>query len=449
MMSHSNGLGPTLTTETEPPAPFRLPAWPPQQVVWATLVVLVIILAFWLLVREQIVLFSLFQAIVISTAIGPAVEWLNRRGLPRAGGVVVVYLALLAVAVVVVLLVVPLIAEQGATIAQRFGSLYGDFLDTVRLSPSRLIRRLAWRLPTDMPAVVPPAPADPSAEADSLDAVAQLMPVLGLAGRSLFVFVAVLLLAFYWTVERERVLRFLLLLAPMRHREGLRELYESAELKVGAYIRGIGILSLIVGGLAFASYLLLGLPYALLLGLLAGVFEAVPVIGPALGVLPAVLVAFAVDPTKALWVLVVFAVIQGLENAVLVPRVMGHTVGVSPVVTLLALVAFGALFGVAGALLAIPLAAIIQLLLDRYVLAKRPVEEAPPPGRDRLSVLRYEAQELVADVRTQLRDKSGVALDDESDAVEDAIEALAADIDSLLAREAPNDNGSGNGQAQP
>jgi hypothetical protein len=77
------------------------------------------------------------------------------------------------------------------------------------------------------------------------------------------------------------------------------------------------------------------------------------------------------------------------------------------------------------------------------VLTKRPVEEAPPPGRDRLSVLRYEAQELVADARNQLREKSGLALDDQSDAVEDAIEALAADIDSLLAREAPN------GQAKP
>jgi hypothetical protein len=137
-------------------------------------------------------------------------------------------------------------------------------------------------------------------------------------------------------------------------------------------------------------------------------------------------------------VLVVFGAIQALENTFLVPRVMGHTVGVSPVVTLLALVAFGTLFGLAGTLLAIPLAAIIQLLLDRYVLTKRPVEETPPPGRDRLSVLRYEAQELVADARKQLRDKSSMALDDESDAIEDAIEALATDIDSLLARENPN-----------
>ena len=433
-MSQPNGLA--TATETEPKVPLRVPAWPPGQVVAATLVVVAVILLFWLLVREQLVLFSLFQAIVISTAIGPMVEWLNKRGLSRAAGVVVIYLGLLAVAAVVLLLVVPLIAEQGATIAQRFGSLYADFIETVRLSPSRLIRRLAWRLPSDVPNVVPPV-TDGAAEETPLDAVARAMTVLGLVGNSLFVFVAVLLLAFYWTVERERILRFLLLLVPMQRRDDLRELYVAAEAKVGAYIRGIAILSLIVGSMAFAAYLLMGLPYALLLGLIAGLFEAIPVIGPALGVLPAVLVAFALDPTKAVWVLVIFGAIQALENAYLGPRIMGHTVGVSPVVTLLALVAFGTLFGVAGTLLAIPLAAIIQLLLDRYVLAKRPVEEAPPPGRDRLNVLRYEAQELVADARKQLREKSSVALDDEADAVEDAIEALATDIDSLLAREAP------------
>jgi hypothetical protein len=84
------------------------------------------------------------------------------------------------------------------------------------------------------------------------------------------------------------------------------------------------------------------------------------------------------------------------------------------------------------------------------LLARRPAEDAPPPGRDRLSVLRYEAQELVADARKQLREKSTLALDDQADAIEDAIEALAADIDSLLARddeEANEPAASGQGDA--
>ena len=433
-MTQTNGLGPA-STPTEPKVPLQVPAWPAGQVVAATLVVLAVILGFWLLIREQLVIFSLFEAIVISTAIGPAVTWLHKRGVPRAVGVLLVYLALVALVIGLVLLIAPLIAEEGVTIAQRFGSLYSTFLETVRLSPSRLIRRLAWRLPVDMPPVVPPT----EAEGEPIDTVARALAALGLVGESLFVFVAVLLLAFYWTVERERVVRFLLLLVPLTRRDDIRELYEAAEAKVGAYIRGIAILSLIVGAVATLAYVLIGLPYALLLGLVAGLFEAIPVIGPALGVLPAVLVAFAVDPDKAVWVLLVFGVIQALENTFLVPRIMGRTVGVSPVVTLLALVGFGTLFGVAGAFLAIPLAAIIQLLLDRYVLTKRPVEDAPPPGRDRLSVLRYEAQELVADARKQLREKATLALDDQADAVEDAIEALAADIDSLLARDESED----------
>lgn len=430
-MTETNEL--RTTVPVEPKTPFQLPAWPPSQVVAATLLVLAVILGFWLLIREQLVLFSLFQAIVISTAINPAVDWLHRRGLPRAAGVLVVYVALLAVFVTVLLLVAPLIAEQGATIAQRFGNLYDTFIGTMRLSPSRLIRRLAWRLPADVPPVVPAPAADP--EAQTMDTVARALAAVGVVGDGLFVFVAVLLLAFYWTLERERVLRFILLLVPRTRRDDVRELVEAAEDKVGAYIRGIAILSLIIGVLTLAAYLLIGLPYALLLAIIAGLFEAIPVVGPALGVLPAVLVAFAIDPTRAVWVLGLYAGIQALENTFLVPRVMGRTVGVSPVVTLLALVGFGTLFGLPGALLAIPLAAILQLLLDRYVLARRPVEDAPPPGRDRLSVLRYEAQELVADARKQLREKSTLDLDDQSDVIEDAIEALAADIDSMLARD--------------
>jgi hypothetical protein len=148
------------------------------------------------------------------------------------------------------------------------------------------------------------------------------------------------------------------------------------------------------------------------------------------------LVALTFAPEKALYVLVAFGTFQFLENTVIAPRIMGHTVGVSPVVSLLALAAFSSLFGLAGALLAIPLAAVIQLLLDRYVLTPPTVEQAAPPGRDQFSVLRYEAQELVRDARKQQREKP-LVLDDQADMVEDAIEALAADLDSLLAQRAP------------
>ncbi len=411
--------------------PLEAPPWSARDVAVGTLVVAGVAAAFWLLVTYRAVFFSLFQAVVISTAISPAVDWLHRRGVPRPAGVVLIYLALLALLVGFVLLVAPLLAEQSAKIAATSSGIYSEALTTLRLSPSHLIRRLAWQLPGGVP--VAPAPAPAGDETAALDAVANTLHYVGLAGRGLFVLVAVLLLAFYWTLDRERILRSLLLPAPMDRREGLRALYDEAEVKVGGYIRGVALLCLLVGTAAFAATAALGLPYALVLGLAAGLTEAVPVVGPLMGAVPAVLVALAFAPEKVLWVVLAYAVIQAAENTILVPRVMGRAVGVSPMVTLLALIAFGSVFGAAGALLAIPLAAVVQLLLDRYVFGVVAAEPEQPEGRDRLSRLRYSTQQLVQDARKRLTEKS-IDLDDQADEVGDTIETLATDLDSLLAR---------------
>jgi len=125
---------------------------------------------------------------------------------------------------------------------------------------------------------------------------------------------------------------------------------------MGGYIRGQGILSLAVGLAAFVSYTLIGLPFALVLSIIAGLMEMIPVFGPVLGAIPALLVALSVDPGKAIWVLVATGVIQMLENAWLVPRIMNHSMGVNPIITILSLVAFSSVFGFPGALLALPLA---------------------------------------------------------------------------------------------
>jgi predicted PurR-regulated permease PerM len=197
-------------------------------------------------------------------------------------------------------------------------------------------------------------------------------------------------------------------------------------------MRGQLILCLFVGALAFVAYLVIGLPNALALALMAGLLEAVPMIGPALGAVPAGLVALSIDPVLALWVALAAVVIQLIENYFLVPRVMDRSVGVNPLVTILAISAFGAAMGVVGALLAIPLAALGQLLLDRYLIGN---DNPPrPSGRDELSALRYEAQHLALDVRQQVRhkeDRAGTSID----LIEDELEAMAVDLDRLLAHE--------------
>jgi hypothetical protein len=149
---------------------------------------------------------------------------------------------------------------------------------------------------------------------------------------------------------------------------------------------------------------------------------------------PAGLVALSLDPVLALWVVAATVVIQVAENYLLVPRIMDRSVGVNPIVTILAITAFGAAMGVVGALLAIPIAALAQLLLRRHFLAFDNRLPEAPTGRDELSVLRYEAQHLARDIRQQIRHGEEGPVGD-ADPIEDELEAMVVDFDRLLADE--------------
>jgi predicted PurR-regulated permease PerM len=208
------------------------------------------------------------------------------------------------------------------------------------------------------------------------------------------------------------------------------------ETKVGFYIAGQGVLCLVMGIMSLVAYLLIGLPNVLVLGLLAGVGEAVPLIGPLVGAIPAALMALSIAPSKLVWVIVATLILHQTENSLLVPRIMRKAVGVNPFVTLLALFAFGSLLGLAGALMAIPMAAIIQLLLDRFVFHPAAMEPEVSAGRNYASRLRYEAQDLAQGLRTQARLKKGGSKlrVKQIDQVMDEIETITTDLDALLAQ---------------
>ena len=409
--------------------PSALSEWSARRVIQATLVVLLVVLGFWLLYRFRLVVFTLFAAIVISTALRPIANRLERIGITRSVSVILIYLLLLGLLVGFIVLLVPLLVEQVTTISSTVSDYYVSFRMLLVNSSNRLIWRVATRLPETLTiGVRPQQPVD-----EALDMVGQAISYTGLIGQTVFVLIAVMLLAYYWTQDGERTLRSVLLLVPRDRRENTRELIAAMEAKVGAFIRGQTILCAVVGGMSFVAYALIGLPYALLLALIAGILEAVPVIGPIVSIVPAVLLALSLAPSKVLWVIVAAVAIQQLESSLLVPRVMDKAVGVSGLVTILSLIGFTSLLGLPGALLAIPMAAIIQLLLDRFVLGLDAIEQDTPDGRDYLSKLRYEAQELVRDVRKQIRHKEEET-SEHTDAVEDEIESIATDLDSILAR---------------
>jgi predicted PurR-regulated permease PerM len=351
-------------------------------------------------------------------------------------GVILVYLLLLALLISFVLLLVPLIVEQGTTIAAAVPGYYQSLREWMVNYPNQLVVRLNEYLPATLPGLKPVQQTGEQVMASA----GQALGYVASAAKAIFITIVILLLSFYWTLDGPRAIQGLLLLVPTGQRESIRELIAAMETKVGSYLAGQGVLCMVIGILALVVYLLIGLPNALVLALVAGLLEAVPMIGPLLGAIPAAVIALSIAPSKLVWVIVATLVIQQIENSVLVPRVMRQAVGVNPFVSLLAIFAFSSLFGIAGALMAIPIAAIIQLLFERFVFHPGTMEAEVSTGRDYASRLRYEAQDLAQDLRKQARLKQG-GTDlrvKQIDQVMDEIEALTTDLDSLLAQVNPS-----------
>ena len=407
--------------------------WTFRRAVWATLVLVLVLLGFWLLYRFSQVVFITFIAIVLGTVIRPVVTWLHRRGLPRMIGLILVYVLLLALFIGFVLLLFPLIVKQGTTIAAALPGYYQSLRTWMVGNPNLLFERLGAFLPATFPSLMP---ALQQTGPQVLATAEQALGYVSMMAKNIFTAIVILVLAFYWTLDGPRTIQSLLLMVPQDQRESISELISAMETKVSSFIAGQAVLCLVIGVLALISYLIIGLPNALVLALVAGMLEAVPMVGPLLGAIPAALVALSLGPDKLVWVIVATVIIQQLENNLLVPRVMRKTVGVNPFVTLLAFFAFSSLFGMAGALMAIPMAAIIQLLLDRFVFHTVVLESEVSSGRDYASRLRYEAQDLAHDLRKQARlTKGGSALRiKQIDQVLDEIETITTDLDALLAQ---------------
>jgi predicted PurR-regulated permease PerM len=347
-------------------------------------------------------------------------------------GAILIYFLLLILITGFVFLLFPLIVEQGGNIAASLSSYYQSTRDWMVGNTNPLIEQLSDFLPGTLSL---PGLTQQTGQ-QMLDSAAQALGFVTTAANIIFTVTAVLLLAIYWTLYGSRSIQSLVLLVPTGQRERIREVVSAMEIKVGAYVAGQGILCLIIGLLALVAYKIIGLPYPLVLALLAGVMEAVPMVGPLLGAIPAAIIALTIAPSKFVWVIVATVVIQQLENSILVPRVMKKAVGVNPFVALLAIFAFSSLFGIAGALMAIPIAAIFQLLLERFVFDPGSKDSEASAGRDHTSRLRYEAQDLIQDLRKQARLKIGGSdlRVKQTDQIMDEIETLAGDLDLLLAK---------------
>lgn len=303
------------------------------------------------------VLLLVFFALLIASALRPLVDRL-RTALPigRGPAILLVYFAFFVFVAVIGFLLVPLVIGQA-----------GQLVDQL---PAVTDRLQAWsqglqphELSTSVGAVI--TAAQGALTNGPTTAPGQVVNVgLGLAG-AIFSVVTILALVFFWLTERQRLQRFALSFLPAERRGGVREGWNQVELRLGGWVRGQLVLMVALGVATGVAYTVLGLPSGPVLGVIAGLAEMIPLVGPALGVGPALLIAAAFRPDLLIVVAVVYVVIQLVESNVLVPLVMRNAVGVSPFLLTVSLLIGGALGGLLGALLAVPIVAAIEAVLER------------------------------------------------------------------------------------
>ena len=315
----------------------------------------------------------MFVAVILGAALQPVVDWLRDKfPIARGAAILLVYGTFLAITIALAFVIVPIAIEQWGDIMAALPA----FLDQAREWASNLqspaLSRAIMSVISLASRSLPPPDAAPQGE----EVIAVGVTVAG-AVMSLLTLLTVV---YFWLTEHARLQRYVLAFFPMHRRARARDVWDQVESRLGRWVRAqLILMSALAIGTGIA-YTLLGVPSAVLLALLAGLAEGIPIVGPLLGAIPAVLVAATVSPQLALAVAGVYLVLQIVEGNILVPIVMRNTVGISPFLVMLSVLAGAAAGGFIGALLAVPIAATAEILLEGLQAREVPVAQDPASG---------------------------------------------------------------------
>jgi len=308
-----------------------------------------ILLLLWFLFLVRDIVFLVFIAVIIVSAIDPIVDWFQKRKVPRALTVLVVYIIFLAVLGTAVGLLVPPLSNEIRGLGENFPALVEKLSGYFRSIRDYAIAHNLQQQISNF--------AGSAAEKLSQTGSSVLGGTISFIG-GIFSFVVVLSVAFYMSVQEKGIKQFFQSLMPDEHREYVSGLVDRIQFKMGRWLQGQVFIMFIIFVLDYAGLLLIGAPYALVLAIVAGILEIVPYIGPVISAIIAVSISFLHSPLTGFLVLGLFVLVQQLEGYVFTPLVMKKAVGLNPVVVILALMIGAKLGGVMGIIVAVPLAAV-------------------------------------------------------------------------------------------
>lgn len=321
-------------------------------------VALFVAFALYVVVEARGVLAPFFVAVLLAYLLEPGVTWLERRGLPRSWAIMVLYFAAAAAIVLGFWFVLPALAVEFGRLGEQLPALANQlqgWLDGIYTTSNRAFGPLGLAGWVDQLL----ARLDHGVEAQmrSLSDWVVLLPNL------LFTLLAAPLIGFYLLKDSHRIKQRAALLLPGRTRWKWLDLARRLDRVLGGFIRGQVLVALWVAGMVGLAMWLLGLKYAVLLGVFAGLADIIPYFGPVIGGIPAVLMGLLVSPLKGAQVVVALGIIQQLENGVVAPKIVGERVGLHPLAIILAILLGGHWGGLLGLLLAVPVTAALRIIV--------------------------------------------------------------------------------------
>jgi predicted PurR-regulated permease PerM len=311
-------------------------------------------------VRDVILI--LLLSIVIASAIDPGVRKLQHLRFPRPLAVLSIYILTISVFVLVFYLLVPPFINELQNFATAFPMSLEETISELRLRLSTFFSYAPEYISL---------PAETLTDQLNMFVNGNIIAFFSAGssvGSSLFggvlSFILTIVLSFYFAVQENGIANFLKIITPLEHESYIINLWTRSQKKIGKWLQGQLLLGVLVGVLVYLGLTLLGVKYALVLALLAAIFELIPIFGPILAAIPSVMLAFIQAPILAVWVVLLYIIVQQMENHLIYPLVVRKAIGVPPLLVIIALLIGGKLAGFIGFILAVPVAAALLEYID-------------------------------------------------------------------------------------
>ena len=325
------------------------------------------VILLWVLYQLRDLFLVVLTAVVIASAIEPMTRWFIRYRIPRVIAVLIMYLIVFSILFgIVFFFIPPLIGEL-----QTFSARLPEYINSINISNS--VGTVSQEISGSLPGEIVDNIGSSLSVSDALTGLnntinkfsGNFFNVMAAIFGGALSFVLIIVISFYLAVQERGIENFLAIITPVKHEKYIIDLWHRSQNKIGLWLRGQLLLALLVGILVYLALTIFGIKFALLLAVIAAVFELIPIFGPVLAGVPAVIIASLDGGLSAAFiVLIIYIIIQQFENQLLYPLVVRHVVGVPSIVAIIAIIAGGQLAGLLGVILSVPLAAILMELFN-------------------------------------------------------------------------------------